>query len=120
MGIDSVIVIIHDRGHGKVGWIASSMPPMRPFLVEKDDRETAQAVPQVPLSILGQREAEVEVAMYRTCSIRLRPNAAQRQTLDTWLYRLRELYNMALEQRRDAALNILALGSSAVGQPARA
>ena len=40
--------------------------------------------------------------MYRTYSIRLQPNAAQRAKLALYLERLRELYNMALEQRRDA------------------
>jgi putative transposase len=40
--------------------------------------------------------------MYRAYSIRLQPNAAQRAKLGLYLERLRELYNMALEQRRDA------------------
>lgn len=40
--------------------------------------------------------------MHRSYPIRLQPNAAQRAKLGLYLERLRELYNMALQQRQDA------------------
>jgi putative transposase len=40
--------------------------------------------------------------MMRAYRYRLHPTAAQATTLDVWLWRCRQLYNAALEQRRDA------------------
>lgn len=40
--------------------------------------------------------------MIRTYKYPLEPNAAQRRTLERWLYLCRQLYNAALQERRDA------------------